>query len=135
MSFLVEPATPERLEAVIRAYASGDPAEARTALCVIDEPMVVPYLVERISPRCWENGIAEALEQFRAHKRTKPLLVANLSSPHPSVISSTLDVLAYLKYNIGKEELDRLLKSPDEQVSHALHRYIKVMDEYRLDLN
>jgi hypothetical protein len=131
LSFRVEASDPKQMEAVIRECESQEGERREESLCLVGDPIVVPHLVGLIDH--WYSGgrVRDALERFRLDERTKPLLVHNLTSPDAVTVCRTLEVLGDLKYDIGREEVDRLLKAPDDRIARAIRSYIRVMNEYK----
>ena len=139
LQFRIDPATPDELRPILARYASrlkSDEFWARRvaieALSVVQDPLVVPHLVQMLRLGYADYGLA-ALAQFPRDEEARSAVVASLDSERPSVVVQALGTLKGWRYTLKPEELRALLGRGDAQVREAALDYIKAMDrvEYR----
>jgi hypothetical protein len=108
-------------------------ARAIEALCVVEDPLVVSYLIEAFHNKHppfhpYAQSFFDALARFRNDEKARAFMLERVSAGHEGTFTvQALDLLAEWKVELTGADVRRLLKSDDNNVWEATLRYIDKM--------
>jgi hypothetical protein len=98
------------------------------ALCCMEDPLVVPYLLELFNKEFAPSNGFEGLARFPGDEKARQFMLERVSAGHEGTYTiEALDVLAKWKVELTPADVRRLLKSKDNNVWEATLRYIDKM--------